>query len=56
MSQFSKPNCTPNFDNVKHGSDTARIGADKSNGNAGGEIRSDKLRSNLVKDSTANRK
>jgi hypothetical protein len=41
MAQFTKNDTVakPTFDHVKYGEVVNRIGADKSNGNAGGEVR-----------------
>jgi hypothetical protein len=55
--QFSKrqSGARPEFDHVQYGDVVSRVGADKANGNAGGEVRPDALRSRLVKSSLANR-
>jgi hypothetical protein len=45
MAQFTKSDTVakPTFDHIRYGDVVSRIGADKSNGNAGGEVRPEKF-------------
>jgi hypothetical protein len=52
--QFVKP-ASPYFDHIKFGTTDRGIGADKAQGNAGGEVRREKFaRDPLAKPSSAN--
>jgi hypothetical protein len=56
--QFSKSQsgARPGFDHIRYGDVVSRVGADKSNGNAGGEVAGSKFSTGpLVKDSLANK-
>jgi hypothetical protein len=53
--QYDKP-ASPYFDHAKHGTIDRGIGADQSRGNAGGEVRREKLNGPLTRSSLANNK